>query len=157
MIRRRQSHESACECARALASAQLDGVLCEFDRHQLDRHLAGCEDCAGVIAEMALVTARVRSAPPQPVPVASVVAAASRPRRRRTRIAPLRAAAVVSAMAAAGALGFAVASPHHHQAPASPQPPKVAQRFPIGMFQARNWPQPDAGHPVHLGRHGFDV
>lgn len=157
MIRRRQTHESACERAHALASAQLDGVLCEFDRHQLDAHLVGCEECGRFVAELAIVTARVRSVPLEPVPVAAVVSAARRrPRRRLVR--PLRVATAVSAVAAATALGFVVATPGHHPSRSTPRPPVVAQlEFPIGIGQPRDWPKPRGVGGAHSGHHGFDV
>jgi anti-sigma factor RsiW len=157
MIRRRQSPESACDHARALASAQLDGVLCEFDRHQLDAHLAACEGCGRVVAEMAIVAARVRSAEPVPMPVPAVVRAAGRRSRRRVG-APLRAAAAATALAAVATLGFVVATPGHHPNRSRPRPPIVAQqRFPIGFGQPRYWPQQGGAGTAGSGHHGFDV
>lgn len=157
MIGRRQSHESPCERARALASIQLDGVLCEFDRHQLDAHLGACQECGRFVAELAIVTARVRSAPLEPVPVAEVVSAAGRPSRRRF-VRPLQLATAVSAVAAATALGFVVATPGHHPGRSTPRPPVVAQRdFPIGIGQPRDWPKPNGVGTARSGRHGFDV
>jgi len=157
MIRRRQSHETTCDRARALASSQLDGVLCELDRHRLDDHLAECRECARFVSELATVTARVRAAALEPVPVAAVVPAAGR-RSRRRFATPLRAATAVSALAAAAALGFVLAAPGHHQRPSTPGPPIVAQRdFPIGIGQPRYWPKRNPAGTARAGRHGFDV
>jgi len=154
---RRTSHGRACERARALASSQFDGVLPEFERRELDRHLDGCADCAALVADMAVVVARLRSA----APVVAVLAGPARPARRR-RVG-LRLTGGAAALAAAAALGFVVGTPQRQAPVQSPRPPVVAQRglpdLNPSLDQSRVWmhgrPSAPAGATSRGRDHGF--
>ena len=127
----RSSSAWACERARHLVSVQLDGVLPEAERRELDRHLARCETCSAVATDMALVVAQVRSEPllAADLPIARLPV----PRRARHGRRALRMVAAGSALAAATVLGFVVASPHQPARQHAPRPPEVAQRtFEVG-------------------------
>jgi anti-sigma factor RsiW len=82
-----------CERARECVSLRLDGELSEFEQALLSAHLARCELCRSFAAELEGVTARLRSAPLEPLeqPVAL-------PARRRVSSRPVEIAAAAALM-----------------------------------------------------------
>jgi anti-sigma factor RsiW len=53
----------------SLIDAYHDGQLNESERREVDRHLAGCADCARQMARLSFLSTRVfRAAPPPPTP-----------------------------------------------------------------------------------------
>lgn len=153
----------ACERARELVSVQLDGVLPEQQRRELDRHLARCEACSAAATEMALVVARVRS---EPLLAADLPIARPAPRRVRHGRRAVRMAAAGSALAAATVLGFVVASPRRPPHEPTPRPPEVAQRrFEVGGTLRLNQlrAQMHSGRPAgptgsgRVGGHGVSL
>jgi predicted anti-sigma-YlaC factor YlaD len=103
-------HRDSCDRARQLASRDLDGDLTELDARALGAHLRECADCAGFVAAMAQVTARVRASERiERTPAAPAVVAARRVRGRSGRRV-LAAMAVTAATAAAAGAGAIVAS-----------------------------------------------
>jgi anti-sigma factor RsiW len=82
-----------CERARESASLRLDGELSEFEQALLVAHLGRCAACRAFAAELDAVTARLRSAPLEPLeqPVAL-------PSRRRISSRPVEIAAAAALM-----------------------------------------------------------
>src|SRR2546430_16681209 len=99
-MRRRISSKAACDRARAFGSAELDGPLPEHQRVELDRHLQGCSECERIVAGMANVTHRVRTAAPATPAEPGRVAMAL----RRSPGPAIALALIVLAAAAGGAL-----------------------------------------------------
>jgi anti-sigma factor RsiW len=121
-LERKQARE--CERARALGSQALDGPLSDLELRQLDAHLAACPACDEMVAAMAELTARLRTAPTLAGSVAAVpVRPARRPGRTAFQVAGI--AAVVAAFAGLGAL---VASPSGASPPQAPPRLVVAER-----------------------------
>lgn len=56
-----------CEYARQAASLRLDGELSEFELALLEAHLSKCADCRAFEADIAPITAAVRTTPLEPV------------------------------------------------------------------------------------------
>jgi predicted anti-sigma-YlaC factor YlaD len=92
-----------CERARECASLRLDGELSEFEQALLTAHLVRCEPCRGFAAELDAVTARLRSAPLEPLEQPVVLPARRRISRRPAEIAAA-AALMLTALGVAGAL-----------------------------------------------------
>jgi len=92
---------SECMRAREAVSGRLDEELSELEAARLDVHLRRCPACREFAAQAAVVTARLRRAPLEPLQV-PVFEPRSRSRVRALRTQAAAAAAV--AVAAAGAL-----------------------------------------------------
>jgi predicted anti-sigma-YlaC factor YlaD len=99
-MRRRISSTAACDRARAFGSAELDGPLPEHQRVELDRHLQGCPECERIVAGMANVTQRVRTAAPATPAVPGRVTM----RRRRSPVLAIAMVTIVLAAAVVGAV-----------------------------------------------------
>lgn len=120
-----------------LDAAYVVGSLSAMERDDYERHLAGCEECARAVRELAGVPgllARVpadvlesdRSAAPVPETLLpGLVAAARRDQRRRTTRAALLAAAAV-AVIAGGSVGVVAALRDGDPAPNQAAPPPAS-------------------------------
>jgi predicted anti-sigma-YlaC factor YlaD len=58
-----------CERTRQFLSVRLDDALSHFERLLVDAHLAGCDACRVYDARIGDVTAAIRSAPLERIPV----------------------------------------------------------------------------------------
>ena len=56
-------HAQACDRARQWASLELDGELSELEQLGLRSHLAGCAECAPVVADMRRIALELRGLP----------------------------------------------------------------------------------------------
>jgi predicted anti-sigma-YlaC factor YlaD len=92
----------ACDEARALASAALDGhLLDEVNRRILGRHLQACADCTRFVRRIESIALLLRSAPLEPFRCPPAGNATRARRLRRLREAATVAAVVVVAVGVA--------------------------------------------------------
>ena len=97
-----------CERTRQFLSVRLDDALSHFERLLVDAHLAGCDACRVYDARIGDVTAAIRSAPQERVPVPVQL-----PERQRVAwrsVARATSVAAAASVAIVAFLGFA-ASP----------------------------------------------
>ena len=105
-----------CQRAREWSSLRADGELSELESELLERHLAGCSECAGFEARLSAVTRTLRTTP---VERSGVVIELPRP--SRLAIPRQRVLAVAAVIMAAG-VGALVGSSFQRPAPAAPAP-----------------------------------
>ena len=96
---------TACEAARRLLTAYVDGELLADERREVDAHLAGCPPCRNLLTEEVRLAAAIRDAIPREAAPSALRASVGRllespPARRATRsVAALAAAAALTAVA----------------------------------------------------------
>ena len=76
------SREVVCRELVELVSDYLDGALSPAARAAVERHLAGCDDCDGYVAQVRRMLDLTRALPPEPVSPALVERLAAEFRRR---------------------------------------------------------------------------
>jgi anti-sigma factor RsiW len=110
-----------CLRAREWSSLRADGELSELESELLERHLAGCSDCAGFEARLQAVATTLRAAPlEQPRGRVSL------PPRRRPAIPKQRVLAIAAVIMATG-VGALVGSSIQRPAPSVPGPSLAPQ------------------------------
>lgn len=90
-----------CERVRAQVSLELDDMLSQLERSQLDAHLIRCPDCRAYAADVVAFTTELRAAPLEQLGCAVVVH-----RPRRSSFARLQVG--VAAAVAIAVLGYAL-------------------------------------------------
>ena len=95
-----RSYDRRCERAREWLSLAADGELSRFERALVDRHLAGCPECAAFGAELDGFTSALRAAPLEPL--THPIAIPERRRRVAQSLRPVQAAVAVLAVVAVG-------------------------------------------------------
>ena len=95
-----RSYDRRCERAREWLSLAVDGELSRFERALVDRHVAGCAECAAFGVEVRGFTGALRTAEPERL--THPVAIPER-RRRLGALRPAQAAAAALAVVAVGA------------------------------------------------------
>lgn len=95
-----RSYDRRCERAREWLSLAADGELSRFERALVDRHLAGCPECAAFGAELEGFTSALRAAPLEPL--AHPIAIPERRRRVAHTLRPAQAAVAALAVVAVG-------------------------------------------------------
>jgi predicted anti-sigma-YlaC factor YlaD len=108
----------ACDTAREIVSAGLDGEATTIDRKRAQRHVERCSDCRAFAAAAERMTDALRAAPPLPAP-ALVPPAPARSGARRGRLI-VRAAGVAAAFAAAAGVGASVSGGGRQEPAATP-------------------------------------
>jgi len=87
----------SCERTRAWVSAEVDGVLSDFESALLRAHVRGCEACRIFREDVQVFTDTLRMAPLEKHDLHVVI-----PPRRRRLVQPVRVAAAALAVAAVG-------------------------------------------------------
>lgn len=105
-----------CQRAREWSSLRADGELSELESELLERHLAGCSECAGFEARLGAVTRTLRATPVERSRVAIEL-----PRPSRLAIPRQRVLAMAAVIMAAG-VGALVGSSLQRPAPSVPAP-----------------------------------
>ena len=117
-----------CDRARAWVSRELDGELSEFERVLLAAHVADCAPCRSFKADVAAITAELRSAP-----LERLGRRVELPLRRRLSLRPLQAAAAAMAVMAVG-LGSLFSSLNSRDAL---ERPSVEEALPVEQWVER--------------------
>jgi anti-sigma factor RsiW len=105
-----------CDRVRAQISLRLDGELSQLESRMLESHLSRCADCREYDADVARITADLRSAPLEQMERPVVI-------RRPRRVSALRLQTGVAAALAVAVLGAAsqIAAPDTEPSFASPE------------------------------------
>jgi predicted anti-sigma-YlaC factor YlaD len=90
-----------CDRTREWAALELDGELSEFERALMQAHLDRCAECRAFSTDVVEITARLRSAPLEPLPQPVTLP----DRRRVASFRHLQVAAAAAVVLAAAGLG----------------------------------------------------